>query len=310
MGRLTKQETKQHDKAVELLKGDLASDDVEFIYRNWNPLASHNITKNAAFFTPWDLATDFAIFAGVKGRVIDLCAGIGILARRVLDHDRFGGSPDITEMVCLEINPEFVEIGQKLVPEAKWICTSVFDVGALIELGEFDCSVSNPPFGNIPIREQPKWIEYKGPMHFMVAEVALRLSYSGGSFILPSADVWHPGDRDARESSFLRKFTDKWKGVKVIPMPLDTSAYIGFDSTDIRVTCVDIDTSDAIYLKRPVGFEEVTDQRKAQEQRQKAKERVDRIAAEVIEETRLIEEKRLKKQKQKEELEQRQMRFV
>ncbi|MEM6617579.1 MAG: hypothetical protein AAF619_13740, partial [Pseudomonadota bacterium] len=48
-----------------------------------------------------------------------------------------------TELVCVEINPAFVEIGKKMIPEATWICADVFDV-LDIELGHFDCAVSNP----------------------------------------------------------------------------------------------------------------------------------------------------------------------
>src|SRR5579864_2275263 len=87
-------------------------------------LALYSSSRLGAFFTPMELANDFKI--EVHGRkILDLCAGIGILSfccRHFRHHEQM---PDITS---IEINPEYVRIGRKLLPEATWICADVFDV--------------------------------------------------------------------------------------------------------------------------------------------------------------------------------------
>jgi len=66
-----------------------------------------------AHFTPAGLARDFAIDAGGGRRVIDLCAGIGGLGFW-LDLDGRAG-----ELVCVEVNPAYVEVGRKILPPSR-----------------------------------------------------------------------------------------------------------------------------------------------------------------------------------------------
>jgi hypothetical protein len=255
LGKITKEQSKAHDKAVALLsKGTLSFEEREFVFRNWTPLAQHNVGKGGIFFTPWDAVWDFTVMTQPKGRVIDLCAGIGVLARRALDHDY---SPsEITEMVCLEINPEFIEVGKILVPEATWVEGNVLDYELLHGLGRFDSSISNPPFGNIPTRQKPKWMKHNGPLHFMVMEVALRIAWNGGSFIIPESDTFgYRHDRDYTPSN-LRKFLKDWPGTTVTNMPIDTSEYEFPGAKGIRVGMVYLDNDDVLW-DPPYGFPEI-----------------------------------------------------
>ncbi|MGA7634654.1 MAG: hypothetical protein WCB11_28140 [Terriglobales bacterium] len=78
-------------------------------------------------------------------QILNLCAGIGILPfcyRHFRYHEQM---PDLT---CVEINPEYVRIGRKLLPEATWICGDVFDVWQELPRN-FSCVVGNPPFGRL-----------------------------------------------------------------------------------------------------------------------------------------------------------------
>lgn len=80
MAKLTKAQRKAHQEAETILTQDrLSDDDKDFVFENWHQGAEHNIGTAGAFFTPTGLAADFA-FDGGGRRVIDLCAGIGVLA--------------------------------------------------------------------------------------------------------------------------------------------------------------------------------------------------------------------------------------
>ncbi len=98
-------------------------------------------TVAGAFFTPPGLARSFCIEVGGR-RIID-CAPASAPCRSSTWRSAVGPGPDIT---CVEINPDYIAVGRKLLPEAMWIQASVFD---LPPLGRFDFAISNPPFGNI-----------------------------------------------------------------------------------------------------------------------------------------------------------------
>ncbi|GHC61431.1 methyltransferase [Limoniibacter endophyticus] len=180
MAKLTKAQAKAHAQACDLLTKDvLTEDDKEFVYRNWNEGANHVNGEAGAFFTPFDMAFDFAIDAG-GGRIIDLCAGIGMLSYAVWQRSRFYDSrPQIT---CVERNPDYIEVGKKLLPEATWIQADVLDV-LNMGLGRFDSAISNPPFGNI--RREKNSPRYTGEdFEFHVIDIAAHLA-DYGCFIVP-----------------------------------------------------------------------------------------------------------------------------
>ena len=143
MAKLTRAQAQAHSQAVAILQQErLSEDDKEFVYRNWNEGANHVNGAAGALFTPFDMAFDFAIDAG-GGRIIDLCAGIGMLSYAIWQRSRFNDSrPQIT---CVERNADYLEVGKKLLPEAEWIHADVFDVLDM-DLGRFDSAISNTPF--------------------------------------------------------------------------------------------------------------------------------------------------------------------
>lgn len=118
MSKLTKREIQLHDQAVCLLqKEHLSHEDKLFIFENFREDAEHINSKSGAFFTPFGLANDFTLqipcLYGKTIRIIDLCAGIGVLsyAAQLECSDRSRCYADIT---CVELNPHYVEVGKKL----------------------------------------------------------------------------------------------------------------------------------------------------------------------------------------------------
>lgn len=179
MSKLTKAQYKAHQQAVELLARDvLTEDDRWFVLENWQESATHVNSQAGAFFTPPMLARDFAI--EVSGpRVIDLCAGIGMLAFMVRNRVLWGADP--VEFVCVEKSPDYVAVGRKVLPEATWIVGDVFDLPG--GLGRFDFAISNPPFGATP--RDLKAPRYRGKaFEYHVIDVASDLA-DYGAFIIP-----------------------------------------------------------------------------------------------------------------------------
>ena len=205
MAKLTKQQAKLHQQACDLLtKEVLSQDDKFFVLENWQESASHINTVAGAFFTPLELAMDFAIEAH-EGRVIDLCAGIGMLSFAMRQRNVYNAQPlDIT---CVEINPDYVAVGKKIMPEATWIEASVLDVLDL-NLGHFDFAVSNPPFGAVKRPDGKKSPRYTGAdFEFHVIDLASHLA-SFGVFILPqmSAGFDYSGKRAYRRHTSGKAF--------------------------------------------------------------------------------------------------------
>lgn len=198
--KLSKPAIKAHEQALKLLEQDtLTYDEKLFVYANWTPMYSHQVNKAGVFFTPQDMANTFANIEVFGTRVIDLCAGIGMLSFTYY-HNSYE-KPSIT---CVEINPDFVSVGKKLLPEATWICASAIDVELLKTLGRFDCAISNPPFGKIG--KQKGALAYKGSeFEYMVIEAA-KLIADHGAYIIPqpSAPFKYSG-----QDSFSEQSTDK-----------------------------------------------------------------------------------------------------
>lgn len=231
MAKLTRAQAKSHQQAVDVLAKDvLTEDDKEIVYRNWNEGANHVNGEAGAFFTPFDMAFDFAIDAG-GGRVIDLCAGIGMLSYAIWQRSRFyDRRPQIT---CIERNADYFEVGKRLLPEATWIHADVLDVLDM-DLGHFDSAISNPPFGNI--RREKNAPRYAGKdFEFHVIDIASHLA-DFGTFIVPqmSAGFNYSGrqnyerQKDGKAVAFQKLtglhfdagcgidtslFLDQWKGV-------------------------------------------------------------------------------------------------
>jgi len=117
----------------------------DFVFQNWHEGATHENGAAGAFFTPFGLACDFAL-DGAGRRVIDLCAGIGVLSYII--HHRSKWGERLAEITCVEINPRYVSVGRKLLPQARWINADVFDWRTL-DLVIYDVAIANPPFGRV-----------------------------------------------------------------------------------------------------------------------------------------------------------------
>ena len=198
MATLTKNESRRHAEAVELLKKDvLTVDERIFVLENWREDANHNTSAAGAFFTPTGLANDFAMDAGGGRRVIDLCAGIGGLSFWMFLHER------VKELVCVEVNPAYIEVGRKILPEATWIQADVFD---LPELGQFDLAIANPPFGSTP-RRGGKSKRYSGSaFEYHVIAIASEIA-ERGAFIVPQGSA--PFDYSGKQC-YRTKRTDAY----------------------------------------------------------------------------------------------------
>ncbi|GAA3173267.1 hypothetical protein [Nonomuraea salmonea] len=120
--------------------------------------------------------------------MIDLCAGTGRLAWWARDKwlRRANGEPP-RELVCVERNRLYVEVGRRVLPEATWICGDVFDVPGM-GLGRFDCAISNPPFGPITARagSAPRYSGDRFEYHVidLAADLARR-----GVFVIPQGSA-------------------------------------------------------------------------------------------------------------------------
>lgn len=254
MSKLTKQQRKLHQEAVECLQHDTLSDDQkELVLNQWHEGADCNNGRAGAFFTPLDLAWDFALaaigelnpnIAGSRYRVIDLCAGIGSLSYAVAK--RYPG----IEIVCVEANSAYCDVGRKVVPEATWLCLDINDIEAVKQLGRFDYAISNPPYGNVASLKNLKTPHYTGShAEFKVMELAAHLA-SCCTFLVPAESSPHQcsglfGGRNTNKvSSKLKSFIEQTGLELSDPMSIDTSMYGDFKDLKIRTEIVDFYTQD------------------------------------------------------------------
>ena len=247
MAKLSKALRAKHHSAVKILENEVLTDlEKETVFTHWHEGANHSNGDAGAFFTPLDLAWDLALDAvgGGNGkglRIIDLCAGIGVLSYCL--KSRF---PEI-EIVCVELNPDYVEVGRKLVPEAQWHCLDVMDKDALAVLGQFDIAVSNPPFGQVNTFSGSQGAFYTGGhAEFKVMEAAAAIA-NIGTFLIPqmSAPFQYSGVPfySQRSNLKLESFLED-TDIKVdIGLAIDTTAYSGFKGVSITTEIVEIDFS-------------------------------------------------------------------
>lgn len=253
MAKLTKAQAKAHNQACEILKKDVLTEDEKFfVIENWQESATHINSSAGAFFTPLELAMDFAIEAH-EGRVIDLCAGIGMLSFAMKMRNPYDTSK--LHLTCVEINADYVEVGKKLLPEATWIHASVFDVMEM-NLGRFDFAVSNPPFGAIKRPEGKKGPRYTGAdFEFHVVDIASQLA-NYGVFILPqmSAGFDYSGKQNYKRQTSGKAvdFQQKTGLVFESGCGVDTSIYRSAwkgVSPNVEIVCVDFEQEDVMPIE-------------------------------------------------------------
>lgn len=182
MAKLTKQQIKQHNQAVEYLqKEELTFDEKLFVFENWNEGANNNNAEAGAFFTPLGLARDFVLNIYDNATTIDLCAGIGMLSFYAYHFK------DCKEITCVELNSSYVEVGKKLLPEANWICDSIFNYE---NFGHFEQVISNPPFGKIKTGKPDNLnLNYQGSeFDLMAIEIGSKIA-NYGCFLVPQGST-------------------------------------------------------------------------------------------------------------------------
>lgn len=228
--KLSKQIAKSHQQACALLKKeDLTFDEKIFVLENWHEGAEHINGTAGAFFTPTGLARDFQLAVYKNGRVIDLCAGIGALGFYLTLNAE--SRCEHVDLVCVELNPKYIEVGKKILPKATWVLGSIFDSDLIKSLGYFDQSISNPPFGNIRTGDSENiQLNYTGSdFELKAIDVASRIS-DYGAFILPqmSTPFRYSGKSSMQEerTDKVRKF-EKQTGLSYeFNCGIDTSQYV------------------------------------------------------------------------------------
>ena len=247
-----------------MLKKDvLTTKNKDFIYDHWQESASHLNGLAGAFFTPQPIADLMTLEIGGarregKTRVIDLCGGIGALSYPLTY--KFLESFDLT---IIELNPDYVEVGKRLIPQARWICADVLDLPS--DLGHFDVAIANPPFG--VIKSNGKSARYTGPnFEYKVLDVASDLA-NFGVFVLPqtSCPFKYSGVRCfeyvATNEKYL-KFREQ-TGIKITPNSgLDTetcgAVWHGVKVT-VEIACVKLDNARKRRLGLPVNEDDDCD---------------------------------------------------
>lgn len=182
MSKLTKQQAKLHAQACDLLRKEvLTFDERLFVLANWQEGARHINGVAGAFFTPQGLARDLSLEIAGR-RIIDLCAGIGALALAAYQRCTAFGS-EAVEITCVEINADYVEVGRKILPEARWILADALALPPSV--GRFDCAIGNPPFGRVPGRgASPR---YRGSeFEYKVIDAACEIA-DYGVFLVPQS---------------------------------------------------------------------------------------------------------------------------
>lgn len=183
MARLSKVDSKRHEAACKLLTQDVLSfEDKLFVLENWNEGAKHLNSLAGAFFTPMGLAETLTIEINGSATVVDLCAGIGALSFAYY-HSQVWSKPKIT---CIELNPDYVAVGKKILPEATWICANVLEA-ANLGLPLFDTAIGNPPFG--AIKREGSARDYSGAaFEYHVINIASYMA-KRGVFIVPQGSA-------------------------------------------------------------------------------------------------------------------------
>lgn len=219
--KLSEQARKLHKQAMELVESNkpLSDEEKVFILENYQESANHMNGEHGAYFTPYGLAIDLSCCIPNGATIVDLCAGIGALSYAVSRHS------DPKKLVCVELNPDYVKVGKRILPEATWITgdalTTEFD-----EI--FHVAISNPPFGRI------KTSTYKGNYtgsnfeHKLIERAKEIACY--GVFIIPqnSAGFMYSGQKHGFKEcpEQIAKFTEQTGITLELPVSIDTAIYL------------------------------------------------------------------------------------
>jgi predicted RNA methylase len=250
--KLSKAEQKLQREVKALLDSDktLTFEELEYIYENFNPGSISDVTVHSAYFTPLDMAYDFALFAGRHGVCVDMCAGIGILTFCAQVRDTYHGN--ITKQICIERNPEYLRIGRRLLPNVEWILGDMFDQSIWNDIikrhGPIDCIVSNPPFGKVSKTDCDRsWLKYQGA-DLDIASIEIALKHATYvDMILPTGSVpfkMKPYYQKVENRKIEKLKSDTGLNILMQNPGIDTSVYGQFKNTKIQVECVEISVED------------------------------------------------------------------
>lgn len=219
MARVTKKESQLRLKVMELVHSDrqLTEDDKEFIFNNY---WGDGIGATGAFFTPEMLAWDFMLDAGCSDDCIELCAGIG----RLSYYQFIRNKP--SHITCVELNPEYVLIGKRVLPQAEWI------TGDALQYTPdrfYRVAYGNPPFGKINTSGAYTGRYTGSEFEYKIIDRAREYS-SYGVWIVPqgSAGFKYSGHTYYDRSIQSAKYTKFEKDTGLILHPgvgIDTSIY-------------------------------------------------------------------------------------
>jgi len=246
MAKLTKKELSLHNEALDILEKDKLTDDERwFVLENWRPSAG-DVTDGNAYFTPMSVAQSVAIETIDQGHLLDLCAGTGRLSLHVYLRARNVHWEDKIQITAVESNPDFVEVGRKVLPMVNWICDDIFRKD-MWKGKRFTAVISNPPFGS---RKRVDWLGYNGPMSLMALEIALRVSDAGATFVLPKgyAEYAHTrnGYKKQEPAHYMRKFLDMF-GVEMSTSAFPTSDG-SFSDTGIETEIISFASDEPMYI--------------------------------------------------------------
>jgi len=246
MTRISSHHLKRHNESLRRLrKPSLTLSDKDYVIANYNEGVERVISTKGIFFTPPELAEAFCIEV-TGNRIVDLCAGIGMLSYYYLHH---GHHPKVAvnpiDLVCIERNPDFVKVGEKVLPEATWICDDITRPGFLESLGLFDMAISNPPFGSISHTRGSSFNYSGNHFEYKTIELASRVARHG-TFILPqgSTPFAYSGKRQFEEQT-VSKYTQFKHQTKILIGPssgIDTSVYQSqwkFTQVTTEIACCD-----------------------------------------------------------------------
>lgn len=265
MGRLSKQEWDMHERALNLVRSDanLTFDQKLDIIKYFRPSATNNVSKGGAFFTPYELAELMHEYTPPRGHIVDICAGIGILSLAISECNKAHRPYCDNQFTCIEINPDYVEVGKRLMPEANWIQADVYDKetwskmldwNVMFSNKKFDYAIMNPPFGRITAvhgdKNKLKWLHYSGAADLMACEIVMRVAREGVAFIPQmSAQYMHsykvqPSQRYNTSINFM-KFAELNPGINIASTPFEMEEFDHlWQGTHPKIEMVNICRSD------------------------------------------------------------------
>ena len=189
MSKLSKPVAALHQKAMDLVHSDkrLNQEERYFVAENYREDAQHVNSVNGAFFTPLDLSHDFAMgcnYGEHLRSLVDLCAGIGNLSLPFYER-----MEDKSRLTLVEINPDYVMVGKRIMPDARWIVADVLDVKEWWDGQKYGFAIANSPFGNVCISSQVKrFFKSRHGFEFYVMELAAAVA-NDAAFIVPQMSV-------------------------------------------------------------------------------------------------------------------------